>query len=250
MQNAGLPFIETKTDNGDRFMNYLAKIEENTSLKIRTEVPVRFKKSFPGYSPAEVDKTIDRLKGEIQALDTENMEQLNRLRAYDERYRELSNKVSHMEAVRANETENLMLIMETAKTTADQIVAAAQKEADLTMAEVNSALQKVNEKANYILRKAAVQADEIVKSAQEEATRKKEEIVEEMYAAKTMFADISNMSKTAQNYLLNMFANFDDKTAEVLSDIQACLPLNNADTHDRQIAQATAAVRLKQVNDE
>ena len=231
-------------------MNYLAKIEENTSLKIRVEVPVRFKKSFPGYSPAEVDTVIDRLKGEIRALDTTSMEYLHGMKAYAEQCQKLSDKISKMEEVRATETENLMLIMETAKTTADQIVAAAQNEADSTMAEVNLVLQKANEKANYILRKAAVQADEIVKSAQEEAHRQKKEIIEEMYAAKTLFADISNMSKTAQNYLLNMFAELDDKTAEVLSDIQACLPLNNADTHDRQIAQATAVVRQKQVNGE
>ena len=230
-------------------MSHSVKPEKNTSLAIRVEAPVKFKKSFQGYSPAEVDAAIDRFKEEIQALETKKTKYLNGMKAYAEQCQKLSDKLSQVEEVRANETQNLMLIMETAKASAEQLVATAKNEAASIMARANSALQTVTEKENSILSKATVQAEEIVRSATEEVERKKSEIIEDMYAAQNMFADINNASKTVQKYLLNMFISFDDRTNAILSDIQAWLPLNDTDVYGRQIPQATVTARIKE-NDE
>jgi len=227
-------------------MSYLAKIEDNTSLEIRAGVSIKFRKSFPGYSPPEVDRTIEDLGKQIQALEAKKSEYRNGLKAYAAEYQKLSDKLSQVEEVRANETQNLMLIMETAKASAEQLVATAKNEAASIMARANSALQQVTEKENSILSKATVQAEEIVRSATEEVERKKSEIIEDMYAAENMFADICNASKTVQKYLLNMFTGFDDKTTAVLSDIQAWLPVTGV--YD-QIPQATVTARIKE-NDE
>ena len=230
-------------------MNHSVKPEKNTSLAIRVEAPVKFKRSFPGYSTVEVDAAIDRFKEEIQALDTQKNEYLNGMKTYAAEYQKLSDKLSQMEEVRANETQNLMLIMETAKASAKELVATATKEAASIMARAKSALQQVTEKENSILSEANMRAEEIVKSATEEVERKKSEIIEDMYAAQNMFADINNASKTVQKYLLNMFISFDDRTNTVLSDIQAWLPLNDTDVYGRQIPQATVTARIKE-NDE
>ena len=209
--------------------------------KLDADIHTGFKKAIQGYSTGEVDAAVKRMKEEIRFLTATNEEQSKEIQELSARNQQLERAAKSGDS-KANNTENLLLIVESAKVTADQIIASARNEAEDLVTEAKIALIDANEAAQKIINTAETEAgallessageartvlitskeksQEMIDSARVEANAIRKTIDSKLYDVKRTFSDISDISKSAQDSMIRLFADIDSRTGEALTEIR------------------------------
>ena len=222
-------------------MNQELQAETAQHKKPDDETNTRFKKAIQGYSVTEVDLVVKRLKKEIRFLTARNEEQSREIEELSARNQQLE-RAPKSGDMRTNNTENLLLIVESAKVTADQVIASAKNESEELMTEAKITLMDAAEKAQEVMNNAKTEAEIISQRSSEEARtvladakEKSQEMISSARAdtnairrsvenkltqIKKTFSDISDISKSTQTSMLGMFAEIDNRTSEALAEIR------------------------------
>ena len=234
---------------------------DTATVKRSDELNTRFKKAIQGYSVSEVDIAVKRMKEEIRFLTVRNEEQSREIRELSARNQQLERAPKSGDA-KASSTENLLLIVESAKVTADQIITSAKNESEEIMTEAKITLmdaaekaqdfmnnaqieakavsQRTTEEARALLSEAKEKSDRMVRDARVEANTIRRSVEGKLSEIQKTFSNISNISKSTQNRMFDMFSEIDAKTGEALTEIRnapstsegssnnvaGCFPLN------------------------
>ena len=137
-----------------------------------------FKRSFRGYSEADVDEFLDEIVKDYEQLYRDNIEQkeaMDRLNSKLEHYQ-------HME----NTLHNTLII---AQETAEEVKLNARKESDLMMKEAEIKSQKIIDEAMVKVRRGAAEYEELQKQAQIYRTRMQTLIQAQLELLKTGVID-------------------------------------------------------------
>ena len=137
-----------------------------------------FKRSFRGYSEADVDEFLDEIVKDYEQLYRDNIEQkeaMDRLNSKLEHYQ-------HME----NTLHNTLII---AQETAEEVKLNARKESDLLMKEAEIKSQKIIDEAMAKVRRGAAEYVELQKQTQIYRTRMQTLIQAQLELLKTGVID-------------------------------------------------------------
>jgi len=167
---------------------------------------IKLRKALQGYAPADVDRLIDSLRDEIerlQSLNEEHEDKNNRLIGQNQ---DLKEKLSKAGNGRSANTESLLQIVDSARTTADQILTAAQTEAKALVENATLTMMDAEEKAKSILDSSESESKETLSNARGEAQsilrRANTEATETVQSANDEARDTLSKAKTkAREYV-------------------------------------------------
>ena len=129
----------------------------------------KLKKAFQGYATEDVDKLIGIFKAEITKLRSLNEEQKDKNSRLIGQNQELKEKLSKAGNGKSANTDSLLQIVDSARTTADQILTAAQTEAKALVENATLTMMEADEKAKSILSSSESEAQNTLSNARGEA---------------------------------------------------------------------------------
>ena len=142
-----------------------------------------FRRSFRGYSEAEVDEFLDQVVRDFEAL-------LKEKSSLEERVEELENRLFNYQALEETLKQTLIL----AEATADEVRANARREAELMIKEAQA-------KAKEILDDAEARAQLTIREAQARVKRTQEEYEELKRQVQTFKARVRSLFLTQLDLL-------------------------------------------------